>query len=78
MMRSINITDIPAMCQYNANVAAALERPDLVQAWCLAALVISQPVANVGQNACQSLLPIIDLDAPWPLHPFGKNLIHSL
>ncbi|XP_029054002.1 GATOR complex protein WDR59 isoform X1 [Osmia bicornis bicornis] len=74
----INITDIPAMCQYNANVAAALERPDLVQAWCLAALVISQPVANVGQNACQSLLPMIDLDAPWPLHPFGQNLIHSL
>ncbi|XP_043265294.1 GATOR complex protein WDR59 isoform X1 [Colletes gigas] len=70
----INITDIPAMCQYNANVAAQLERPDLVQAWCLAALVISQPVSNVGQNSCQSP----DIDAPWPLHPFGQNLIHSL
>ncbi|XP_076222881.1 WD repeat domain 59 isoform X2 [Nomia melanderi] len=70
----INITDIPAMCQYNANVAAQLERPDLVQAWCLAALVISQPVSSVGQNSCQSP----DIDAPWPLHPFGQNLIHSL
>ncbi|XP_076291002.1 WD repeat domain 59 isoform X2 [Lasioglossum baleicum] len=70
----INITDIPAMCQYNANVAAQFERPDLVQAWCLAALVISQPVSNVGQNSCQSP----DIDAPWPLHPFGQNLIHSL
>ncbi|KAK1120006.1 hypothetical protein K0M31_012736 [Melipona bicolor] len=69
----INITDIPAMCQYNANVAASLERPDLVQAWCLAALVISQPVLNIGQN-CQSP----EIDAPWPLHPFGQNLIHSL
>ncbi|XP_050579579.1 GATOR complex protein WDR59 isoform X2 [Bombus affinis] len=70
----INITDIPAMCQYNANVAASLERPDLVQAWCLAALVISQPVSNIGQNSCQSP----EIDAPWPLHPFGQNLIHSL
>ncbi|XP_076671649.1 WD repeat domain 59 isoform X3 [Andrena cerasifolii] len=70
----INITDIPAMCQYNANVAAQLERPDLVQAWCLAALVISQPVSNVGHNSCQSP----EIDAPWPLHPFGQNLIHSL
>ncbi|XP_076764679.1 WD repeat domain 59 isoform X1 [Xylocopa sonorina] len=70
----INITDIPAMCQYNANVAASLERPDLVQAWCLAALVISQPISNIGQNSC----PSPDIDAPWPLHPFGQNLIHSL
>ncbi|KAG7207480.1 hypothetical protein KM043_009113 [Ampulex compressa] len=70
----INITDIPAMCQYNANVAATLERPDIVQAWCLAALVISQPLSNMGQSSCQSP----DIDAPWPLHPFGQNLIHSL
>lgn len=70
----INITDIPAMCQYNANIAASLERADLVQAWCLAALVISQPISNVGQNSCQSP----DIDAPWHLHPFGQNLIHSL
>ncbi|XP_043285500.1 GATOR complex protein WDR59 isoform X2 [Venturia canescens] len=69
----INITDIPAMCQYNANIAATLERPDLVQAWCLAALVISQPLSNANQ-ICQ----VPDMDAPWPLHPFGQNLIHSL
>ncbi|XP_046619943.1 GATOR complex protein WDR59 isoform X1 [Neodiprion virginianus] len=66
----INITDIPGMCQYNAGVAALLERPDLVQAWCLAALVISQPMpSNLSSN---------DIETPWPLHPFGQNLIHSL
>ncbi|XP_047366050.1 GATOR complex protein WDR59 isoform X2 [Vespa velutina] len=71
----INITDIPAMCQYNANVAATLERADLVQAWCLAALVISQSSSNKGQNLFQTS----DNDlAPWALHPFGQNLIHSL
>ncbi|XP_024939455.1 GATOR complex protein WDR59 isoform X2 [Cephus cinctus] len=70
----INITDIPAMCRYNANVAASLERPDLVQAWYLAALIISQPLTNTQQNSCQSS----DIDATWPLHPFGQNLIHSL
>ncbi|KAI4488494.1 hypothetical protein M0802_011600 [Mischocyttarus mexicanus] len=71
----INITDIPAMCQYNANVAATLDRADLVQAWCLAALVISQSSSNIGQNLFQTSEN--DL-APWTLHPFGKNLIHSL
>lgn len=72
---SINITDIPAMCQYNANVAATLERADLVQAWCLAALVLSQSSSNIGQNLFQTS----DNDlAPWALHPFGQNLIHSL
>lgn len=62
------------MCQYNANVAASLERSDLVQAWYLAALVISQPISNIGQNSCQ----VPNIDAPWPLHPFGQNVIHSL
>ncbi|XP_014479505.1 PREDICTED: WD repeat-containing protein 59 isoform X2 [Dinoponera quadriceps] len=71
----INITDIPAMCQYNANVAASLERSDLVQAWCLAALVISQPISEIEENPCP-ILP--NIDAPWPLHPFGQNVIHSL
>ncbi|XP_008215215.1 GATOR complex protein WDR59 isoform X1 [Nasonia vitripennis] len=72
----INTTDISAMCQANANIAASLERPDLVQAWCLAALVISQPLTN-AQNA-QGTYQSPDTDAPWSLHPFGQNLIHSL
>ncbi|XP_012266162.2 GATOR complex protein WDR59 isoform X2 [Athalia rosae] len=70
----INITDIPGMCQYNAGVAATLERPDLVQAWCLAALVISQPLSSLFSNCCHSS----DIETPWPQHPFGQNLIHSL
>ncbi|XP_012270221.1 GATOR complex protein WDR59 [Orussus abietinus] len=70
----VNVTDIPAMCQYNANVAASLERPDLVQAWYLAALVVSQPLINGIPGSCQSS----DIDTPWLLHPFGQNLMHSL
>lgn len=62
------------MCHYNANVAASLERPDLVQAWCLAALVISQPLTQNSQSNHQTP----DIDAPWSLHPFGQNLIHSM
>ena len=63
------------MCQYNANVAATLERPDLVQAWCLASLVISQPLSYVTHISSHS--PESN-DPPRPLHPFGPNLIHSL
>ncbi|XP_034942224.1 GATOR complex protein WDR59 isoform X2 [Chelonus insularis] len=70
----INIDDIPAMCQFNANVAASLNRPDLVQAWCLAALVVSSPSSNASQNYCQTQ----DIISPWPLHPFGQKLIHSI
>ncbi|XP_023248559.1 GATOR complex protein WDR59 isoform X2 [Copidosoma floridanum] len=69
----INTTDIPAMCQYNANVAANLERPDLVQAWSLAALVVSQHLTNTHPSTQSS-----DVDVPWSLHPFGQKLIHSL
>jgi hypothetical protein len=64
------------MCHYNANVAASLERPDLVQAWCLAALVISQPLTS-SQNA-QGSYQTSEADTSWSLHPFGQNLIHSL
>ncbi|CAB0044631.1 unnamed protein product [Trichogramma brassicae] len=70
----INTNDIPAMCQHNANVAASQERPDLVQAWCLASLVVSQTQKSQVTNSQQSL----DDNIPWLLHPFGKNLIHSL
>ncbi|KAK0087002.1 hypothetical protein PV326_005337 [Microctonus aethiopoides] len=70
----INITNIPAMCQYNANVAASLERSDLVQSWCLASLVISPSLSNASHNSCHTS----DIIPPWPVHPFGQNLVHSL
>ena len=64
------------MCKYNANVAAMFEKPDLVQAWCLAALVMAHPISNIRNTltSCQ----ITELETPWPFHPFGQNLIHSL
>ncbi|XP_012235411.1 GATOR2 complex protein WDR59 isoform X2 [Linepithema humile] len=74
---TINTADISTMCQYNANVASVLERSDLVQTWCLAGLIISQPLSNTEQNLIQSCQSP-DVDAPWPLHPWGQNLIHSL
>ncbi|CAG5096559.1 Similar to WDR59: GATOR complex protein WDR59 (Homo sapiens) [Cotesia congregata] len=69
----LNLSEIPSMCQHNANVASLLNRPDLIQAWCLSALVIS-PLSNPLQNLCQ----IQDIVLPWPLHPFGQKLVHSL
>lgn len=73
----VDTTDITAMCQHNANVVTMLERPDLVQTWCLAGLIISQAPHNAEQNSCQSS-QFPNIDAPWPLHPWGQNLIHSL
>lgn len=73
----INTADISAMYQHNANVAAAIERPDLIQTWCLAGLIISQPSSNTEQNSCQSGHSP-DINVPWPLHPWGQNLIHFL
>ncbi|XP_053594553.1 GATOR complex protein WDR59 isoform X1 [Microplitis demolitor] len=69
----LNLTDIPAMCQHNANTASLLNRPDLIQAWCLSALVVS-PLSDSSLNSCQ----IQDILLPWPLHPFGQKLVHSL
>ncbi|XP_011330381.2 GATOR complex protein WDR59 isoform X2 [Ooceraea biroi] len=74
---TINTADITTMCQHNANVAATLERSDLVQTWCLAGLIISQTLPSSEQNSYQSGQSA-DIDAPWPLHPWGQNLIHSL
>ncbi|XP_071574180.1 GATOR2 complex protein WDR59 isoform X1 [Temnothorax nylanderi] len=74
---TINTADISAMYKHNANVAAAVERPDLIQTWCLAGLIISQPPSNTEQNSCQSGHSP-DINAPWSLHPWGQNLIHFL
>ncbi|KAG8038614.1 hypothetical protein G9C98_007321 [Cotesia typhae] len=73
LAENLNLSEIPSMCQHNANVASLLNRPDLIQAWCLSALVIS-PLSNPSQNVCQ----IQDIVLPWPLHPFGQKLVHSL
>ena len=62
------------MYQHNANVAATLERSDLTQTWCLAGLIILPPPSNTEQNSYHSP----DISAPWPLHPWGQNLIHFL
>ncbi|KAH0953331.1 hypothetical protein HN011_003128 [Eciton burchellii] len=72
---TINTADITVMCQHNTNVAAIVERSDLVQTWCLADLIITQ-MPNTDQSSCQSSQS--DIDSPWPLHPWGQNLIHSL
>ncbi|XP_036149984.1 GATOR complex protein WDR59 isoform X3 [Monomorium pharaonis] len=74
---TINTADIQAMYKHNANVTAALERPDLIQTWCLAGLIISQPPSNTEQNSCQTGHSP-DINPPWPLHPWGQNLIHFL
>lgn len=65
------------MYQHNANVASAQERPDLIQTWCLAGLIISQPPSNTEQNSLQ-LGHFPDGNTPWPVHPWGQNLIHFL
>jgi len=63
------------MYKHNANVAATLERSDLIQTWCLAGLIISQLPSNTEQSqSAQSP----DINAPWHLHPWGQNLIHFL
>jgi len=61
---------IKEMCQYNAVVALSANRPDLVKAWSVAAVVANTdgPVPS-GPD---------DEDCPWPMHPFARPLIHSL
>ena len=58
------------MCQYNAVVASSANRPDLVKAWSVTAVVAGTdgPVSN-GPD---------DEECPWPTHPFARPLIHSL
>ena len=58
------------MCQYNAAVALSANRPDVVKAWSVAAVVasIEGPMSNgLDTEEC-----------PWPMHPFARPLIHSL
>ena len=53
----------------NASAAAQVGRTDLVQVWSVAALVADIDI-EVPATA--------DDGIPWPEHPFGRDLIHSL
>lgn len=65
----MNSTDLKELCTANASVAAQAGRMDLVQAWSAAMLV-----ADLNMEA-----PLrAESQVPWPEHPFGRRLIHSL
>ena len=53
----------------NASAAAAAGRMDLVQVWSVAALVADIEIEVPATP---------DDGIPWPEHPFGRELIHSL
>ena len=53
----------------NASAAALIGRMDLVQVWSVAALVADIDI---------EVPPSADDGVPWPEHPFGRELIHSL
>ncbi|CAG9771641.1 unnamed protein product [Ceutorhynchus assimilis] len=56
--------DVATICKHNAAAAAVIGRRDLVQAWTIVELTLTQP-----QN---------DDVAAWASHPCGDNLITSL
>ena len=66
---SMNSSDLTELCTSNASVAAQHGRMDLVQAWSAALLI-----------ADLRMKPPLSADdgVPWPEHPFGRKLIHSL
>ena len=68
-MCSISSSDIKELCTVNGTAAAQLGRMDLVQVWSVAALVADIDIE----------VPATPEDGvPWPEHPFGRQLIHSL
>ena len=66
---SISSCDIRELCTANASAAALLGRMDLVQVWTIAALVADIDIEIPATP---------DDGTPWPEHPFGRELIHSL
>lgn len=67
---SLEAGSIKEMCQYNAVVASSANRPDLVKAWSVTAVVAGTDVpVSKGPD---------DEEFPWPMHPFARPLIHSL
>ena len=61
--------DVKELCTVNASAAAHLGRMDLVQVWSIAALVADIDIEVPATP---------DDGIPWPEHPFGRDLIHSL
>ena len=60
---------IAELCSRNASAAAEMDRPDLVRAWSIAALV------------ADSKFPVLsdpNSGVPWSQHPFSRQLIYSL
>lgn len=53
----------------NASAASQFGRMDLVKVWSVAALVADIDI---------EVPPTPDDGIPWPEHPFGRELIHSL
>ena len=66
---SISSCDVKELCTVNASAAALAGRMDLVQVWSVAALVADIDI---------EVPPTPDDGIPWPEHPFGRELIHSL
>jgi len=65
----MNTTDLKELCSINGSVAAQAGRMDLVQAWSTVMLIADLQLKAPLQA---------DSRIPWPEHPFGKKLIHSL
>ena len=65
----MNSTDLQELCTTNASVAAQAGRMDLVQAWSTAMLIADTSLRSPLEANSQ---------VPWPEHPFGRRLIHSL
>lgn len=70
MCYSLQANSIKEMCQYNAVVASSANRPDVVKAWSVAAVVAATDGPLSGGPD--------DEEFPWPMHPFARPLIHSL
>ena len=66
---SLSGSNIADLCSRNASATALLDRPDLVRAWSVAALVADSklPVPSDPNSG-----------TPWSQHPFSRQLIHSL
>ena len=65
----LNCPSIQDLCSVNASVAAAYDRRDLVHTWRTAALIADKKMGVPSEP---------DRGMPWAMHPFGRQLVHSL
>ena len=65
----LNCATIQDLCAVNASVAAAHDRHDLVHTWRTAALIADKRMGVPSEP---------DNGLPWAMHPFGRQLVHSL